>query len=580
MPSNQFKLSSSDMEPEFHSPRLSDIKRNGSFDSQESRCSRSRSFNLKDDENLRYLTNEEKNVLLFFEETLDAFEDDIVADPPLCHNEKFRYLSPIPIEGSHSENYDIIDLVHVEEKFQQLTPQNSKIVHERKDEKLTELNTKIHTSSPGEKSIPEMAVEHRKLHGAIPTPVVIAKKISEKCVDNIGLSALSSYEGKPELKKSVGTSPISENNFIFPLQGNIKPNNFPSNINVKQVGKQYNKTIAKAAVSVQERKAKVLANISGPSIVAEETDGRVHNDPLSRKTSFRDIASEQTRYEALTKLGLVKETPVQTGIQTVCASTSPITDDGPLSPNFFPPDPYKRLSNDNHNISSSLNNYHSPLAPYQNLPNEPHTRYSSELQNSSKNTKTGSKSSTCTPSNKQPHEQSRNHYSESKYCNKLKTEHFLPHKNVDNTIICCNQNPSSNNNIKAESSHSSLKSDPYSYSPPKSLAFEINKTDSQSISNILKSDPSPFVSLGKTVIFKGESSLMEKNNCPTAPSQDIIEQKMTTVKQDIKRSYSVPRPSGFRPQGITVQFSGREASEDSRKDALRKLGLLKKMSGY
>uniref|UniRef100_A0A667YRU6 Proline and serine rich 2 n=1 Tax=Myripristis murdjan TaxID=586833 RepID=A0A667YRU6_9TELE len=41
------------------------------------------------------------------------------------------------------------------------------------------------------------------------------------------------------------------------------------------------------------------------------------------------------------------------------------------------------------------------------------------------------------------------------------------------------------------------------------------------------------------------------------------------------RRRSTSKQAAFRPQGITVQFSGRGATDESRREALRKLGLLK-----
>uniref|UniRef100_A0A672SD04 Proline and serine rich 2 n=1 Tax=Sinocyclocheilus grahami TaxID=75366 RepID=A0A672SD04_SINGR len=43
------------------------------------------------------------------------------------------------------------------------------------------------------------------------------------------------------------------------------------------------------------------------------------------------------------------------------------------------------------------------------------------------------------------------------------------------------------------------------------------------------------------------------------------------------RRKSLPKPS-FRTQGVTVQFSGRGATDEARRDALRKLGLLRNTS--
>ncbi|XP_053572440.1 proline and serine-rich protein 2 isoform X2 [Bombina bombina] len=399
----------------------------------------------KDDENLKYLTNEEKNALLFFEETLDAFEDDI-EEPQISSDTSFGFCSPKSAEESQSESEDIIDLVQLDKSQVDEYVLPDLVIGSEIGRKTTQTETESVYSTSLTMVLPEddytkptseLPSESRKFLGAVPTPVIIAQKISEKKAENANLSPLSPKEGNSgELKRSVATSPISEDYFRF-------PGRFPNNINIKQVGKQYNKTIAKAAVNVQERKAQVLANLTGPALYADEMDNKGHREQLSRSrsSSFRDMSTEQTRYEALTKLGLVKETPAQT---KAVGETSPITN-GHHPPNFLSPESPRKYSN------------------------EP-----------------------------------------------------------------------------------------------------------ESISSLLKHEPSQFVPLGKTVVFKGdEVCAAEKSKRHSAP-QSIQEQKQPNLHQDIKRTFSMPRPTGFRPQGITVQFSGRDASEESKKDALRRLGLLKK----
>ncbi|KAM3926472.1 proline and serine-rich protein 2 [Leptodactylus fuscus] len=448
MPSNLMKLSSSSMESEFHNN--SDFERSGSFDSQSSQCSRNRSSDFED-ENLKYLTNEEKNALMFFEKTLYAFEDDI-EEPPLSANSSLGYYSPRSTEGGHSDTDDIIDLVQTEHRHVGISPEDSGIGLNRTSWNPTQKNSLTSQSTMTASSpvnIPQMDIynlppdlpaEHLKLHGAIPTPVIIAQKISEKKSDSGNMSPLSPKEKSPELKKSVGTSPINEGYFIFPGSPNAKASRFPNNIIIKPIGKQYNKTIAKAAVNVQERKAQVLANLHGPGLFADEIDAKNRHEQLGRRTSFRDVTSEQTRYEALTKLGLVKEIPVQAEIPSSNVCTSPVSNGEP--PKILPPETSRRNSN----------------------------------------------------------------------------EH-------------------------------------------------------QSISNILMSEPSAFVPLGKTILIKGEETSLERNKRPSS-IQVSDEKKQVNTHQEIKRTYSMPRPTTLWSQGITVQFSGRDSSEASRKDALKRLGLL------
>ena len=87
----------------------------------------------------------------------------------------------------------------------------------------------------------------------------------------------------------------------------------------------------------------------------------------------------------------------------------------------------------------------------------------------------------------------------------------------------------------------------------------------QSIHDVLKSQAGPFVSTGKTVTFRPD---------PALPSR-LARQQPDCGQAARKRSGSLPRTVGFRPQGITVQFSGRGSTEEARREALRKLGLLK-----
>ena len=67
---------------------------------------------VQDDESLKYLTHEEKDVLLFFEETIDSLEDDF-EEKVLCAGDA-QWHSPRSLEESTSapsEPEDVVDLV-------------------------------------------------------------------------------------------------------------------------------------------------------------------------------------------------------------------------------------------------------------------------------------------------------------------------------------------------------------------------------------------------------------------------------------------------------------------------------------
>lgn len=68
---------------------------------------------------MKYLTHEEQDVLTFFEETIDALEDDL--EEPVLRDSGIHCQSPRSTEenvSSHSETEDIIDLA-------QSTPESS-----------------------------------------------------------------------------------------------------------------------------------------------------------------------------------------------------------------------------------------------------------------------------------------------------------------------------------------------------------------------------------------------------------------------------------------------------------------------
>ncbi|XP_072257885.1 proline and serine-rich protein 2 [Pyxicephalus adspersus] len=664
MPSNLLKLSSSSMESEFHN--RNNFERSESFDSQGSHHSRSRSFNM-DDENLKYLTNEEKNALLFFEETLDAFEDDI-EEPPISLNSSTSYYSSKSTEDSHSDSDDIIDLVQTGHNHGGVSLDTGSVPTTRlsdvTDSPSAPVTIPVSPSYREKNHFTEPPVDYPKFLGAVPTPVIIAQKISEKKAENVHLSSMSPKEEKsPEPKRSVATSPVNEGHFVFPGAPNGKLNRFPNNINVKLGGKQYNKTIAKAAVNIQERKAQVLANLHGPAFFADEIDGK-NGEQLTRRTSFRDVASEQARYEALTKLGLVKETPVQTNIQTSSTCTSPVSN-GQHSPNFFPPEIQRRLSHE----KVHANTQHSPKfsTPESNtkISNEQHVfngqnssmvgttetkrlpskeqdnmsvqhspkvlaeESSRRLSNDQISTNVQYSPKVISPESTQKfsHEYySSNSQNSSKFPSAETKK--IPSKEQDNLSVqhspkvfaeessrrLSNEQISTNvqyspkvfspestqkfsheyyssnsqNSLKFSSTETkkvpSKEQDNFSGQPsPKVLTEESSRrlsNEQESISNILRNEPSPFIPLGKTVVFNGERTAGPIDKSKRHSSVHVShEQNPPNTNNEVRRTYSMPRPTGFRSQGITVQFSGRSSSDETRKDALRKLGLLKGQSG-
>ncbi|KAM9247709.1 proline and serine-rich protein 2 [Leptosomus discolor] len=432
------------------------MERGGSV---ENRGSQARCRNLAlDDESLKYLTHEEQDVLMFFEETIDALEDDL--EEPVLRDSGIHCQSPRSTEenvSSHSETEDIIDLV-------QSTPESSD--HEgppsRDPEPVLDATWRAESPKPAAPAdlpphppvppppMPETLplplpppppVQHPKLLRSIPTPLIMAQKMSEQQLESKARFPSALKEGNSDRKK---TPVPNGDSFVAPKHPPApapKLHRFPSNINITNVsGKEFNETISKAAVNVQERRAQVLANINGGAFLAAELEEKLQkNDFLSRNrsSSLRDLSSEQTRYEALSKLGLVKGKPAQDQVDR-----APSTQQLDVQP-----------------------------------------------------------------------------------------------KQADAV--------------------------PNGY---------------QNIHEILKSEPSPFLPVGKTVTIKPEVALAanKASGAQQTTAKTFNDYKQPSLNLDMRRrSGSLPRPSGFRSQGITVKFSGRGSTEEARREALRKLGLLK-----
>ncbi|NXF82521.1 PRSR2 protein, partial [Sclerurus mexicanus] len=410
-----------------------------------------------DDESLKYLTHEEQDVLMFFEETIDALEDDL--EEMALRDSGIHCQSPRSTEenvSSHSETEDIIDLV-------QSTPESSD--HEgpssRDAEPVLDATWRAVSPKPAVPADlppcppapppvcdvlplpppPPPPVQHPKLLRSVPTPLIMAQQMCEQQAESRARFPGAPREGSSERKKT----PVANGDYSVapkhPPAPAPKPHRFPSNINITNVsGREFNETISKAAVNVQERRAQVLANINGGALLAAELEEKLHrNDFLSRNrsSSLRDLSSEQTRYEALTKLGLVKGKPAEDQVD------------------------------------------HAPSAPQVDVQPRPAGAVTNGYQN---------------------------------------------------------------------------------------------------IHEILKSEPSPFLPMGKTVTIRPEVSLAahKVGSAQQNAEKSCSDYKPPAASLDMRRrSGSLPRPSGFRSQGITVKFAGRGSTEEARREALRKLGLLK-----
>ncbi|XP_051007317.1 proline and serine-rich protein 2 [Acomys russatus] len=468
MPGNQQKPESSEMDSDVSlNCGLSDLSRGGSLESRSS-SSRSRSFTL-DDESLKHLTHEEKDVILFFEETLDSLEYDF-DEPALCDS-GIHCHSPQSLEespSSHSEPEDVIDLVQqgpapgkaeslpdgpqaagAPSVAKQTAPvlegeeqaaENSLPLPDSRDSEVFPLPPSLPVLAPSaarkELISSSPPAEHPKLPRSVPTPLVIAQKISEKLAGNEALSPTSPLkEGRPGEWRTP-TSIASRNGDHLGVwhrhaaQPAPKVHRFPSNISVtNSAGKDFNKTISKAAVNVQERKAQVLANINGMSFI---TAGDASLEERWQKAEEeRGSSVDGVRPQNRAAMAVEPGVPRAGGPARAQQSRAVQTEQPPALVNGF-----------------------------------------------------------------------------------------------------------------------------------------------QSVHEALRSEPSAFVPTSKTITFRPGPAVAGKLARQNA-SRSLYEPRLDGSQDARKRTGSLPRAVGFRPQGITVQFSGRGSTEEARREALRKLGLLK-----
>ncbi|GCB62612.1 hypothetical protein scyTo_0007258 [Scyliorhinus torazame] len=310
--------------------KLPGIERMGSEDSGFG--SRSKNSNL-DDDFMNYMSHEEKECILFFETTLDSLKVDLEESCSVCSVKSEDPTTPTQI---NSGNEEIIDLVATRSQTTESIPKYDNVlpvdvprkeevrtIEEKPQLKQPELPLPAKNAAPAllkkQRSFVRTSLESEMVlagasygpdrpPGSVPTPVVIAQKIAEKQVGNGTTSPVSPAESKRftyEKDQMNSTSPTESQEFHYK---NAKLQKFPSNISISVPSRGYSDTISKAAVKVQDRKAQVLANLGGTSLlVAELDDQQPKVVPPRRSLSFKEAVSIQTRGGALSKLGPVKE---------------------------------------------------------------------------------------------------------------------------------------------------------------------------------------------------------------------------------------------------------------------------------
>uniref|UniRef100_A0A665UMN6 Proline and serine rich 2 n=1 Tax=Echeneis naucrates TaxID=173247 RepID=A0A665UMN6_ECHNA len=241
-------------------------------------------WSRQEDNALLCLSQEEQECIQFFEDTIGSLEKSLQDDehkagqakPVVSGRQEVDgpvTSSPLMARSLSPKDQDIIDLVHPEPAFNHASPGNVlqllmgptpeshfdiKPRRDSTDNLPSEYNPPLPSGSYG----PTDQSSYQPT-GCIPTPVLIAQKIAE-----------NKASGSSSLLPSVvlhRRSIESENPPDHPVkQGpptSAKPSRFPANINMIHGNKEHqNQSLAN--VNIYERRAQMLANLTGTSHVA------------------------------------------------------------------------------------------------------------------------------------------------------------------------------------------------------------------------------------------------------------------------------------------------------------------------
>ncbi|XP_070848350.1 specifically androgen-regulated gene protein [Chaetodon trifascialis] len=325
-----------------------------------------RSSRPGEDDALQFLSQEEQECLQFFEETIDSLEDSLEennrrpgqpkppassrspveeVDGPLCSSPNPGVIvSSLLARHSSPKDQDIIDLVRPEPDlvqtkesifnpsspdFQSMmpTPESHFEIKPRRDpmDSLpSEYNPALPSGSYG-------TTDSHSYHppGSIPTPVLIAQKIAENQASGTSNFMSSSVLRQSSLESEKPPSYSTDLPVKHGPPTSTKPTRFPANISLI-LGNKEHQNQSLANVNIQERRAQMLANLTGSHPLLQEDpqpvmEQQARNVPR-RSISFKDPTPDKSRMEALSKLGLTRNRAMSGGMSHLdSASLDPFT---------------------------------------------------------------------------------------------------------------------------------------------------------------------------------------------------------------------------------------------------------------
>ncbi|XP_054481027.1 proline and serine-rich protein 2 [Anoplopoma fimbria] len=589
-----------------------------------------RSSRPGEDDTLRYLSQEERECLKFFEKTIESLDES--------HEPVDGHPTSDPIVSSHlarhhsAKDQDIIYLVRPEPDlvqtkdpiFNPTSPdfnsmmQNPQSHFEMKprrdmmDSLPSEYNPPLPSGSYGQTDNPS------SYHppGCIPTPVLIAQQIADNKGGGTSNFHPSSFLRSHGHESDKPPNPGGDLPVRHGPPTSAKPSRFPANISVIHGNKEHqNQPVSN--VNINERRAQMLANLSGTSnpLLDEETpqpaaEPRAPNTP-TRSISFKDPSPDKSRMEALSKLGLNRNRAMSGGMSLLAvaggtlpnpptdaepsakpleASAPPATDTTIKLPeaNVTPPrqsqipvdrkpeilqsESLRRYDERNKQLlhlppAVSQSSYFSP-PPLDDKASFPPPSEVTSLELNSY----GGKSIVVNPSVS------------------TRSESTTPSSHEPKVLPTAVANPS-------EFNHYGGKTKVMTPSPaamtgsdlPDILSSHIDKRQTlPAKSEVLPTELNSYG--GKSRSFNPTTGL---NRPSDSQARSFKAPAPTPAPRPTRNSYhsgvTIQKPapralspehrrrssSQFRPQGITVQFSGRGPMDESRRDALRKLGLWK-----
>ncbi|XP_048862773.1 uncharacterized protein LOC125738137 [Brienomyrus brachyistius] len=623
---------------DLHVPAAAGSRYGGGWAAQNGRGNTQNRTRPAENEGLQFLSREERECIRFLEETIESLDEDLDeadgkrlsgAAEPAVHRPITAATVMMSGRSVNPKDQDIIDLVQkqpkaalyssVQQDFRSMSHPETHFEMKAKPDPLGNLPYDLKlppTVTPSAANNNPNATSQPQYQpaGFVPTPVIIAQKLAAH-QRAAGVSLPSTILSNS--RRSLDSNPQDQ------ASTTAKPSYYPDNISVIMGGKQ---TDALPPINVQERKAQVLTHLTGP-LQLEETGTK--NTPI-RSSSYRDPTQDRTRMEALSKLGLNADQPSSSSYYRAANQSVPSKNkaDSSLTSSYAEKSQPLPLS-----LTSSAKT--TPSATdfnnYLDKSKSPKTRSSSMLESRGNINATPDSAPSLTDFNNYGGKTKIMSLVSSVKSNTAANPH-ISHENRPSMIPPPSGPVVSTNSFGGKSRFmvppTSSKTEPDARLPiPSGGVNNIGITSNSYGGKSKVMNPSMSTAAVPEIVLRDSYGAKNKTVSPAVISVNRPEASASNPNQNVpvttpRPAYALPNASlgplasrsepvpsdatglshqssgdgatagaerqlsfskpaaPLRPQGITVQFTGRGPTDQSRKEALRVLGLLKKGSGY